>query len=306
LAARLEHYRDPAARKEAAGLLTLAHRRRARGLPGVSLAWGLWATGGGMTGHLGAADLARIARGGIVAFTPADGIALFDTATGLDAPALLPLRLDTGVLAEQAATGGVPAFLRGLVRTPVRRAAAGEGPGPDTAGALLQRLTGLPPAQRERALTEVVRTHAALVLGFSDPMAVGTELPLLDLGFDSLTAVELRNRLRAATGLPLPATLLFDHPTAAAVARHLAEQIAPADGTGGPGPEVLAGLDRLEGAVRDAVHDDAARTALTARLQDLLETLRPDSGPAADAVEDRMGSTDDELFDFIDSELGSP
>ncbi|MFH9662503.1 type I polyketide synthase [Streptomyces sp. NPDC017248] len=284
----------------------LSHRRRARGLPGVSLAWGLWATGGGMTGHLGAADLARIARGGIVAFTPADGIALFDTATGLDAPALLPLRLDTGVLAEQAATGGVPAFLRGLVRTPVRRAAAGEGPGPDTAGALLQRLTGLPPAQRERALTEVVRTHAALVLGFSDPMAVGTELPLLDLGFDSLTAVELRNRLRAATGLPLPATLLFDHPTAAAVARHLDEQIAPADGTGGPGPEVLAGLDRLEGAVRDAVHDDAARTALTARLQDLLETLRPDPGPAADAVEDRMGSTDDELFDFIDSELGSP
>uniref|UniRef100_UPI000CD4DA34 type I polyketide synthase n=1 Tax=Streptomyces sp. SM14 TaxID=1736045 RepID=UPI000CD4DA34 len=284
----------------------LAHRRRARGLPGASLAWGLWATGGGMTGHLGEADLARIARGGIVAFTPADGIALFDRATRLDAPALLPLRLDTGALAAQAAAGGVPAFLRGLVRTPVRRAAAGEGPGADGADALRQRLTGLSPAQRERALADVVRTHAALVLGFPDPVAVGAELPLLDLGFDSLTAVELRNRLRAATGLPLPATLLFDHPTALAVARHLAEEIAPADGAGGPAPVVLAGLDHLESAVRDAVHDDGARAALTARLQGLLETLRPDTAPEAAAVEDRMGSTDDELFDFIDSELGSP
>ncbi|MFD4631736.1 type I polyketide synthase, partial [Streptomyces sp. NPDC058473] len=284
----------------------LAHRRRARGLPGASLAWGLWSTGGGMTGHLGEADLARIARGGIVAFTPADGVALFDTATALDAPALLPLRLDTRALAEQAAAGGVPAFLRGLVRTPVRRAAAGEGPGPDAADALRQRLTGLPPAQRERVLVDVVRTHAALILGFPDPVAVGAELPLLDLGFDSLTAVELRNRLRAATGLPLPATLLFDHPTAAAVARHLAEEIAPVSGTGGPAPAVLAELDRLEAVMRDTVHDDGARTALTARLQDLLETLRPDAGPETEAVEDRMGSTDDELFDFIDSELGGP
>ncbi|MFD4688733.1 beta-ketoacyl reductase, partial [Streptomyces sp. NPDC058461] len=85
----------------------LAHRRRADGLPAVSLAWGLWATGAGMTGHLGAADLARIARGGIVAFPPADGLALFDAATRLDAPALLPLRLDTAALARQATAGGV-------------------------------------------------------------------------------------------------------------------------------------------------------------------------------------------------------
>ncbi|NJP64727.1 type I polyketide synthase [Streptomyces spiramenti] len=284
----------------------LAHRRRARGMPGVSLAWGLWATGGGMTGHLGEADLARIARGGIVPFAPADGIALFDTATALDAPALLPLRLDTGALAAQAAAGGVPAFLRGLVRAPVRRAAAADGPGHDGADALRQRLAGLPPARRERILVDVVRTHAALVLGFPDPVAVGAELPLLDIGFDSLTAVELRNRLRGATGLALPATLLFDHPTAVAVARHLAEEIAPGDEPGGPDPAVLAGLDGLETAVRDAVHDDAVRTALTARLQGLLETLRPPSAPEASAVEDRMGSTDDELFDFIDSELGSP
>ncbi|QCX74521.1 Erythronolide synthase, modules 3 and 4 [Streptomyces sp. YIM 121038] len=284
----------------------LAHRRRARGLPAASLGWGLWATGGGMTGHLGEADLARIARGGIVAFTPADGVALFDTATGLDAPALLPLRLDTGALAAQAAAGGVPAFLRGLVRTPARRAAAGEGPGPDAADALRGRLAGLPPAQRARVLVDVVRTHAALVLGFPDPAALSTEQPLLDLGFDSLTAVELRNRLRAATGLHLPATLLFDHPTAAAVARHLADEIAPEDGTAGTGPAALAELERLEAAVRDGLPDDAARTALTTRLQGLLETLRPGTGPDADAVEDRMGSTDDDLFAFIDNELGRP
>ncbi|MFD4575395.1 type I polyketide synthase [Streptomyces sp. NPDC058417] len=292
----------------------LAHRRRADGLPAVSLAWGLWATGAGMTGHLGAADLARIARGGIVAFPPADGLALFDAATRLDAPALLPLRLDTAALARQATAGGVPAFLRGLVRTPLRRAAAASD-GPGAADTLRRRLTTLPPPQRERVLADTVRTHAALVLGFPDPQAVGPDVPLLDLGFDSLTAVELRNRLRAATGLPLPATLLFDHPTAAAVARHLAAEITPdgAEGmaaptgtTAGPGGAVLAELDRLEGAVRDAAHDDTTRTALADRLQGLLRTLRPGTQAAGEAVEDRMGSTDDELFDFIDTELGRP
>ncbi|TGY91216.1 SDR family NAD(P)-dependent oxidoreductase, partial [Streptomyces rhizosphaericola] len=94
----------------------LAHRRRADGLPGRSLAWGLWANSTGMTGGLTDADLRRIARGGIVAFAPDRGLALFDTAATVDEPVLLPLRLDTAAVRAQAAAGGVPALLRGLVR----------------------------------------------------------------------------------------------------------------------------------------------------------------------------------------------
>ncbi|MEU8825666.1 type I polyketide synthase [Streptomyces sp. NPDC048636] len=282
----------------------LAHRRRARGLPATSLAWGLWAGTGGMTGGLTEADLARIARGGIVAFTPDEGLALFDAATGLDAPVLLPLRLDTGAIAVRGVAGDVPAFLRGLVRTPVRRAAVGEDTGADGAGALQRRLTGLSAPQRDRVLTDLVRGHAALVLGFPDPAAIDTEQPLLEVGFDSLTAVELRNRLGAATGLALPATLLFDHPTAGAVARHLDGELGPRSGE--PDPAALAGLDRLEAALRDGATDQDTRTAVADRLQELLKTLRPATGPADD-VEQRVGTaTDDELFDFLDNELGTP
>ncbi|MFE6505861.1 type I polyketide synthase, partial [Kitasatospora sp. NPDC057738] len=103
----------------------LAHRRRADGLPGRSLAWGLWANSTGMTGGLTEADLRRIARGGIVAFDPAQGLALFDTAAALDEPVVLPLRLDTAAVRAQAGAGGVPALLRGLVRPGARRGAAG-------------------------------------------------------------------------------------------------------------------------------------------------------------------------------------
>ncbi|KOG58537.1 polyketide synthase, partial [Streptomyces varsoviensis] len=96
----------------------LAHRRRAQGLPGASLAWGLWANGGGMTGGLTEADLRRIARGGIVAFTPTEGLALFDAAGAVAEPVLLPLRLDTAAVRAQAAAQGVPPLLSGLVRAP--------------------------------------------------------------------------------------------------------------------------------------------------------------------------------------------
>ncbi|MEV5986268.1 type I polyketide synthase [Streptomyces sp. NPDC052051] len=283
----------------------LAHHRRARGLPGTSLAWGLWATGAGMTGHLDAADLARIARGGIIAFAPDEGLTLFDTATGLDTPALLPLRLDTTALRAQTAAGGVPAFLRGLVRTPVRRQANGDAPGPDTAAELRRRLGTLSEPQRHRTLLDLVRSHAALVLGFAGPTAVDAERGLLDLGFDSLTAVELRNRLRAATGLRLPATLLFDYPTSTALARHLAEEITPEPGA--DALPALTELDRLAEAAQDDALDDTVRATLADRLQELLERLRPAPASAEDdGIGERMDSaTDDELFDFIDNELGT-
>ncbi|MFE9381335.1 type I polyketide synthase, partial [Streptomyces sp. NPDC006855] len=287
----------------------LAHRRRADGLPGRSLAWGLWANSTGMTGGLTEADLRRIARGGIVAFEPDRGLALFDTAATLDEPVLLPLRLDTAAVRAQAATGGVPALLRGLVRPAARPAVAGPatGTGPDGPEALKQRLGSLDETRRGRVLLDLVRTHAALVLGHSGPAEVEPGRGLLEVGFDSLTAVELRNRLRAATGHPLPATLLFDHPTPAAVAAHLATELVP-DAAPGPAPG-LTELDRLEGALDGGVDDPAARERLAGRLRELLGRLDPAAtagdGTAAGSLQDRMdGASDDELFDLIDNELG--
>ncbi|MFJ4673830.1 type I polyketide synthase [Kitasatospora purpeofusca] len=289
----------------------LAHRRRADGLPGRSLAWGLWANSTGMTGGLTEADLRRIARGGIVAFDPARGLELLDLAGTLDEPVVLPLRLDTEAVRAQAATGGVPALLRGLVRPTARRGAAGPaaGTGPDGPEALKQRLGSLNETQRGRVLLDLVRSHAALVLGHSGPAAVEPGRGLLEVGFDSLTAVELRNRLRAATGHPLPATLLFDHPTPAAIAGHLAAELVP---DAGPGPVPgLAELDRLEDALDGALDDPADRDRLAERLRGIVGrlglavTAGGGDGTAADSIEDRMdGASDDELFDLIDNELG--
>ncbi|WSN08774.1 SDR family NAD(P)-dependent oxidoreductase [Micromonospora sp. NBC_01699] len=272
----------------------LAHRRRARGLPATSLDWGLWATEGGMSGSLDAGDLRRIARSGIVAFTPADGVRLFDVAVAVDEPAVLPLRMDL----EAMAVGGHPVMLRGLVRPPARRT-AGLATGPDAADTLTQRLAGQTETQRGRTLLELVRLHAATVLGFADPGDVDGDRGLLELGFDSLTAVELRNRLNAATGLRLPATLLFDYPTSSAVARHLAAELVPAQTA--PAVPGLAELDLLEGVLNGGPTDPE----VVDRLQILLTRLRAGTDADTASVQERMDrATDDEIFDFIDNELG--
>ncbi|MFD8935720.1 type I polyketide synthase [Streptomyces sp. NPDC059578] len=269
----------------------LAHRRRARGLPAATLDWGLWATTGGMSGALDEADLRRIARGGILAFSPQDGTALFDLAVAADQPAVLPVRLDLTAMAES----GYPPLLRGLVRPPARREAGTGG-----AETLVQRLAGQSPTVRERTLLDLVRVQAATVLGFADPAAVEAGRGLLELGFDSLTAVELRNRLNAATGLRLPATLLFDYPTPQAVARHLLGELAPADD-----PTAVSGLaeiDRLEQALSLA----PAAPEVLDRLQALFAKLRAGAAPDSDLFEERLdGTSDDDLFDFIDNELGT-
>ncbi|PIM71507.1 polyketide synthase [Streptomyces sp. JV178] len=282
----------------------LAHHRRANGLPAASLAWGLWANKGGMSGGLDEADFRRIARGGIVAFSPAEGAALFDSANATGEPVVLPLRLDTGALAAQTGTGGVPALLRGLVRPPARRSAAAGEAAPDAADTLRRTLAGQPEQRRERTLLDLVRGHAATVLGFPGPASVDAERGLLELGFDSLTAVELRNRLGAATGLRLPATLLFDHPTSAAIARQLSLELAPAT----TGPELAAdtaGLAEL-GLLEGALDNGTAGPELLGRLEELISRLRPGTGGAAqDRLEERMETaSDDELFEFIDNELG--
>ncbi|WP_447002576.1 SDR family NAD(P)-dependent oxidoreductase [Saccharothrix isguenensis] len=191
----------------------LAAHRHAAGLAGTSLAWGLWNAGSGMGESLTETDLARLKRQGFPALSPEAGLALFDAASRADAALVLPLALDLPALRAQAAAGVSQPALRELVHVRPARTAHGT--------ALARRLTGLGDADRDRALLDLVRAHVATVLGHPAPDAIDPDRAFSELGFDSLAAVELRNLLHADTGERLSATLVFDHPTARAVAEHL-------------------------------------------------------------------------------------
>ncbi|MCC3770863.1 type I polyketide synthase, partial [Streptomyces sp. UNOC14_S4] len=195
----------------------LAHHRHAQGLPATSLVWGLWETGG-ITGALTETDLLRLARSGMGALGDAEGMALLDAARRTGRAVLVPARLDLAALRSAHGTGPVPALLRGLIRGSGRRTAAGHAA---TDSSLSERLLALPPAERRRTLLDLVRTQVAAVLGHTGSEAVEPRRAFKELGFDSLIAVELRNRLAAATGLKLPTTVVFDHPNSAALADHL-------------------------------------------------------------------------------------
>ncbi|OPC78047.1 hypothetical protein B4N89_38185 [Embleya scabrispora] len=202
----------------------LAAHRQAAGAPGTSLAWGLWAETSGMTGRLGRDDLNRMARSGVLPMSNALGLRLFDAARSGPRTLVVPMRVDPAALRILAGTGTLPVVFAGLVRGPARRVAATDG---DVGGSTWQRRTAaLVPAERARVLLELVRTHAAAVLGHGDETAVPADRAFKALGFDSLTAVELRNRLAAGTGLRLPATLIFDHPTPTALAGRLGAELS--------------------------------------------------------------------------------
>ncbi|MFF5189616.1 SDR family NAD(P)-dependent oxidoreductase [Streptomyces sp. NPDC000345] len=297
---------------------TLAQHRRAQGLPALSLAWGLWETDAGMAGTLGAADLRRIGRMGLAPLPAEEGLALFDAALAADQALLLPTRLDLAGLERRRAEP--PALLKALARTPVRRAAADTaGPasgtqdgGSETRLSFTEQLRPLPAEERERAALDLVRAHTAAVLGHSDPEAVDADRPFKSLGFDSLTAVEMRNRLGTATGLTLRATLIFSYPTPAVLARHLLDQCAPQDER--PADVLLAELDRLESVMAEAHRaaggaesDGALDDKVTARLRDLLTRWTggtDGTNGTTTAATGLESATDDEMFDLINKELG--
>ncbi|MEV0504428.1 type I polyketide synthase, partial [Streptomyces spectabilis] len=213
--------------------------RRAAGLPGLSLAWGLWEESLGMAGHLSSVDRARASRGGVRAIAAAEGMALFDAAAGSGQSLLVPVKLDLrGLRADTANGGSVPPLLRGLVRAGRHLARVADTS--DEHRRLSARVAGLAAAEQEAFLLELVRTEAAVVLGHTGPGGVQTEIAFRDAGFDSLTAVELRNRLREATGLKLPATLVFDHPTPLALARHLRDALGDVSPVSAPPTGVVA------------------------------------------------------------------
>jgi pimaricinolide synthase PimS1 len=204
----------------------LAAHRRAGGLPATSLAWGGWAQQSVMVdGSQGRAELERIVaqirkRLGLVPMPPEQGLALLDAALALPDSQLVPVAFDPTVLRAQATAGTLPAVLRGLVRVPANRERE--------RGSLAERLASVPEAEREALVLDLVRGHVAAVLGHSSAAAVEPERAFKDLGFDSLAAVELRNRLVAATGLELLPTLVFDYPSAVALAAHLVVCADPA------------------------------------------------------------------------------
>nr|WP_199808477.1 type I polyketide synthase [Streptomyces sp. NRRL S-1022] len=198
----------------------LMARRRAAGLPAVSLAWGLWEQSTGLTAHLSATDQARMGRGGVRALTPEEGLALFDTSLGAEQALVVPIKLDLRAARADAASGGtVQPLMRGLIR--VTRQAARTAAADRSGGGLADRLAGLAPDEQEALLLDVVRGQVATVLGHAGADQVRAEKAFKDAGFDSLTSVELRNRIREATGLSLPTTVVFDYPTPLALARHL-------------------------------------------------------------------------------------
>jgi polyketide synthase 12 len=201
----------------------LARFRALRGLPATSLAWGLWSSGAnGMARTLGEADRARMSRGGMIPLAPEEGLALLDAVLAApDAPVLVPARLDAAALRARPDTVA-PSILRALIRPGARRQAA---IGSGDADSLRTRLAGLGAAERDRVLLDVVRGNAAAVLGHADPAGIDPQRAFQELGFDSLTAVEFRNRLGAATGLRLPATLAFDYPSPAALVVYLRTEL---------------------------------------------------------------------------------
>ncbi|WP_156688863.1 type I polyketide synthase [Mycobacterium sp. Marseille-P9652] len=278
----------------------LAAHRRARGLPGLSVAWGLWEEASAMTRHLDERDRARMSRVGLAPLATARALALLDDAMAADQPVLVAARLDTRALGDG---DELPPILRDVAARRVRRVIADNATAASTSG-LLARLQGLTPDERRRELVDVVCGNAATVLGHGD---IDAEQPFADLGFDSLTAVELRNRLKAATGLTLSPTAIFDHPTPAALAGHIDSQLAAAPVA--PAPDRTARFDDIARELQTLIDqpgwDANDRTRMTARIRALLTALMPpiEDAPPED-YDDLATATESQLFALLDEEVG--
>ncbi|GAB4585540.1 hypothetical protein Ntsu_33720 [Nocardia sp. IFM 10818] len=280
----------------------LALQRRAEGLPALALAWGPWQRDLGMTGALDRTAMSRLERLGMAPLDRADGLRLFDESLTTAEPVSALLHLDTDKLRMEAHGGLVPAVLRGFVRAPGRSATTSA-----AEPALGERLHGVAEAERRGVVLDLVREHAAAVLGYESIDDIGPDRGFDELGFDSLGGVEFRNRLAKATGLSLPSTLVFDYPNGGEVAGYLLAQTvvtAPAQST--PAAAAPADIAQLEALLERIIATAGDSDETVAGLRGVNERLRAYLGGqwSEGEFDDLEFTSDSELLDLIDEEFG--
>jgi NAD(P)-dependent dehydrogenase (short-subunit alcohol dehydrogenase family)/acyl carrier protein len=275
----------------------LAAHRRAAGLSGTSIAWGLWEEPTHLHVTTTAAQANRLQRMGVRALSSEEGLRLLDLTCAASDPFAIALRLDFGVLREHAREGIVLPLMRDLVQSSVRRVSGGAG------GALVARLARTPEGEREGLVLAFLREQIAALLGHASPEDVEVELTFKELGFDSLGVVQLRNRLNHATGLNLPATLVFNYPTPVALAVHLHELLATA-----AGESAEDAVGQLREALLSGQPGPEERARLAERLRAVVAELEVEGGEDEDggaALERIESATAAELFELVESELGA-
>ncbi|BBN48004.1 hypothetical protein JPH1_24790 [Mycobacterium avium subsp. hominissuis] len=279
----------------------LAAHRRAHGLPAISLGWGLWDQASAMTGGLGAADLARFGRDGIVAMSSQEALELMDTALIVDEPFLLPAHIDLAALRVKFDGGTLPPMFVDLINAPTRRQVDDSLAAAKSKSALLQRLEGLPEDEQQAVLLDLVRSNIATVLGSSSPEAIHPDRAFQELGFDSLTAVEMRNRLKAATGLALSPTLIFDYPNSAALAGYMYRELV------GTSEQPAAAAAPGEAEIQRVVGSIPVKRLRQAGVLELLLALANESTGAAQsatpAVTTEKDIADMDLDDLVNAAL---
>ncbi|WP_179150665.1 type I polyketide synthase, partial [Mycobacterium avium] len=279
----------------------LAAHRRAHGLPAISLGWGLWDQASAMTGGLGAADLARFGRDGIVAMSSQEALELMDTALIVDEPFLLPAHIDLAALRVKFDGGTLPPMFVDLINAPTRRQVDDSLAAAKSKSALLQRLEGLPEDEQQAVLLDLVRSNIATVLGSSSPEAIHPDRAFQELGFDSLTAVEMRNRLKAATGLALSPTLIFDYPNSAALAGYMYRELV------GTSEQLAAAAAPGEAEIQRVVGSIPVKRLRQAGVLELLLALANESTGAAQsatpAVTTEKDIADMDLDDLVNAAL---
>ncbi|PBD14868.1 polyketide synthase [Mycobacterium avium subsp. hominissuis] len=279
----------------------LAAHRRAHGLPAISLGWGLWDQASAMTGGLGAADLARFGRDGIVAMSSQEALELMDTALIVDEPFLLPAHIDLAALRVKFDGGTLPPMFVDLINAPTRRQVDDSLAAAKSKSALLQRLEGLPEDEQQAVLLDLVRSNIATVLGSSSPEAIHPDRAFQELGFDSLTAVEMRNRLKAATGLALSPTLIFDYPNSAALAGYMYRELV------GTSEQPTAAAAPGEAEIQRVVGSIPVKRLRQAGVLELLLALANESTGAAQsatpAVTTEKDIADMDLDDLVNAAL---
>ncbi|WP_043542108.1 acyl carrier protein, partial [Salinispora pacifica] len=274
----------------------LAHRRRTRGLVATSIAWGSWG-GGGMAGGEVGAHLDRL---GVGVMEPRLAVQALRQALDHDESHLVVADIDWDRFAPIYTLARPRPLLADLPDAVPETSDATDAP---SSSALADRLAAMPEAEQRVLLLDTVRTNVAAVLGYGDADSVEPRRAFKDLGMDSVTAVEMRNRLSAATGLRLSATLVFDHPNAVALADQLRAELGYTGDTAGG---LLAELDRLEATVTGLAPEEIERNRVTARLQSMLAKLNETLSTTAGAtLVDRLeAASADDVFNLIDKELG--